>query len=1234
MKRWVPVFLSFPFFLSAAEQTQVVTRDVISIYWALGILLNILVLAVFGYFALRSRRNDRLKTDVLFAALPIHIGVVTKKGKILFLQTGSQNLDENRHLPEHLRDLPVEMVRELEPPIREIFVEREPIVREYSAFGTHRQIELQILPPEFFGEEAALWMSSDVTSLKDASSETERLAKRFRLILESIGDAVIVTDCNEKITQINPVALGIMQCTEKEALGKKPDEFFDLIEENAAPVSEEIPLLTQVLRTGVGRTLPKLSIRLKKDDTSCQVTANITPLIEEDGLISGALLFFRDVTEENKKRNLLDAQNAILKNAARMADIVYFKTDSDGNTIPFGNLDSFWKMHNGQPVPPARWMDPSYLAAFREARREFLRGETETLHFTYRSTKEFGGRYFEMRVVKAPKGPDNLPREMYGIIQDITTHHEAECRYRDNAALLQSIMDNLPGCIFVKDADREFRYILSNRSFENLLACDGGKIIGHTDAEFIHDPLLLEKIHYSDYTVLRENRLLETEFTISGPDGNAVSLRTLKTLLRQSDGHRLVLGMGIDITRQEQLEHERNEMIERLNGHVRGERILNQCLSGILAENDLFRAVTEMLHILGENAGADHCYIMKYEDRKPTRVSEWFARKASVYPQRPDSSEFCGEESWHQMLLVNQDLLLEDLTQLPPDLALPPGLAVSPLKSVYISAIRSGEELIGYIGMDFAAEKRIFSESDIHILHSGIKFYLLALERARRLDAIADSVALQRAIVENIAIPIAIFDQGGSIISANSGIAEICGEPSDLLIGKKYYEVLCDSSMPAPDCPIAATLVDRKSHSTEREMNQRQLILSSQPLMDRSHNMRNVLFYSIDITDQNLQKKQLQDAMELALNADRAKNHFIATMSHEIRTPLNVLVGFSELLLQEKISDEDRKRYLEQIRSASRNLLTLVNDVLDLSKLETNSLTLRRRAVNLPELLNEAVSMMPGGNPDSGTPTLQIPDRELLPELMLDRQKLLQLIINLAASMRKNAPDSEIVLEPMFTPAPDGLSGTLEILFRRIRSVKDADSNSQPDSANPGLEFMLVKRLTIHMEGKLESIGQNGSAYRLRLPDIPIAGTGTENAGTPDAAKNEHPDLRGDVILADDMAMNRTVLSSLFKQLQIPHRICASAEEVLVETEKQRPAAIFTDLWMPGMNGDELARMLKESPETAAISVIAITADVQLDPAVEDSFARILVKPLTLNTLRNCIEKEFPSLLAGKDDMK
>ncbi|MEI3004932.1 MAG: histidine kinase dimerization/phospho-acceptor domain-containing protein [Victivallales bacterium] len=446
--------------------------------------------------------------------------------------------------------------------------------------------------------------------------------------------------------------------------------------------------------------------------------------------------------------------------------------------------------------------------------------------------------------------------------------------------------------------------------------------------------------------------------------------------------------MSIDVTRQKQLEQERLKMIEQLNNYIQCERTINQCLARISVENDFNKAIDEMLRVIGQNAGADRCYIFKYTDQEKVHsdnISEWIRDGVEPKLEKLRSIDLSPVPGWTRKLLRKQDLIIEDADHPPQELAGEAEvLKEHKIQSVLASGIWLENNLWGYIGMEFIHSRRTFSDSDIHTVHSSTKLFLLARERYQQMNAIADSVSLQRQIVDNIAIPIAIFDKDSNIIAANPSLCKVCKIPLAEIVGKKCYDTICNHGNPPEWCPMQQTLSDKYPHSEEAEIHGRRFILTTQPIFDRRHELKYILKSAIDITELTQQKKQLQDAMEAAQAADRAKSYFIATMSHELKTPLNAVIGFSELLQMDNIPREEEKKDLQAINLAGHTLLNLINDVLDLSNMETDKLEINPEPMNLKELLSEMPTIFRQTSESKKAPMeLLLPER--LPRLVLDR---------------------------------------------------------------------------------------------------------------------------------------------------------------------------------------------------------------------------------------------------------
>ena len=405
----------------------------------------------------------------------------------------------------------------------------------------------------------------------------------------------------------------------------------------------------------------------------------------------------------------------------------------------------------------------------------------------------------------------------------------------------------------------------------------------------------------------------------------------------------------------------RRRMIELLDDYVSSERIINRSLSRIMFAEDFDGAVKEMLSILGERLDADRCCIFRYTERDYSRsdgLFEWTRKGEEPLLPRFQNNDMTRIPNWTELLLARTEIVI-------PDTAAPPagleneaeilnGLGV---KSFLGAGIWIEGELYGFFGIDFIRGRREFAEADIHTIRGVVNLFLLTNERFRQRERIADSASFLRQIVDNIAIPIVILDLDYTIVSANPSMEELAGLPVKDIPGRKCYDVICRNSCPPEWCPMRRTLEDTGMHRAEVDYRGRRFAVTAQPIFDRHGKMIYILKSEVDITDLARQKQELQAAMEQAQAANRAKSYFLATVSHELRTPLNAVIGFSELLQNGEVPPEERREFLRSINFAGTALLNLLNDVLDLSKLEADQMNMVFSKTDVAALVAETASV-------------------------------------------------------------------------------------------------------------------------------------------------------------------------------------------------------------------------------------------------------------------------------------
>lgn len=1217
-----------------------ITRYQTELAYASIITVSLLLLYI-GNLLYRRRTHQRI--SLLFSKLPQRIVVLDYSGKVLYFHIPEKTIAGCPQPFRRLEQLPSPIQERFRASLED-FKAGKIVSLNYELNGQHRSGEFLPLPERNpFYTNAVMWISGDLTELHEAHQSMTLLAERFRLTLESIGDGVIATDREERITMINPVAARLTGFDPKETEGKHISEVFNIIS-----YIDEKPIqspLSKALADGCIVELANHTDLIARDGTRRHIADSAAPIRASDGTISGGVLVFRDVTLEYEQRDRERMNAMVLKNAAKLSKFTYFRYDGKQVIVP-ANPD-FWPEKDGKPVPPEEWLTQEDVSVFKNNWTLLMDGAIPEMNIIYSTNSGSGVRYFEIRVERS-RNDINGSEEFFGVIQDITTARENELRYRDNLHLLKTITNNLPGYIFVKNVDDNYRYVMCNSKFEEVTGVESRNIIGHFDNSiFSLDQDAAAKFRNDDKRVVESGVPLDEREIFTNVSGKRYIVRIIKNAISQSNGERLLIGMGIDISHQYMLEQAQEQTIRKLNDYINSEQIVNQSLTRITLENNLDKAINDMLRIIGENANADRCYIFLYTNDDLTRsdnVYEWVREGIEPQIDNLKNVDMTPFPHWNRYLREQRDIVISDIQHPPAEMEKEIRLLEAQnIRSLLVSGIRDGSKLHGYVGLDYTNSQKQFTDSDIHTVHNIANLYLLARERAQQLNRIADSVSLQRQIVDNISIPIAIIDLDFNIVTANPSLAAECGIPLEQLARTKCYDVICHCSEPPDWCPLLRTLKDSNMHSCEHEVLGRRQLITTQPLFDRQGKLMYVLKSEIDISEITRQKQELQKAMEQAQAADRAKSYFLATVSHELRTPLNAVIGFSELLQNRGLSPEDQVDYLQSINLAGNALLNLINDVLDLSKLEADQLDIVFAKTDVTALLKEVASVFKLKVKEKGI-RLKLEMSGLEVPLYVDNLRLRQVLLNLTGNAVKFTHHGDVTIRAEFTPdGPAADTGVLTfnvsdtgigISEENTQKIFDPFVQGESTRGNrvyegSGLGLAISQRLVSKMGGTItvNSVPGKGSVFTVSLRQIKFDRLLTAGTETLPAA-NEGPDgKRYRVMLVDDVPMNLKVLQAMLRKLNVDSVVADSGPRAL-EILSTDPAfdLILTDLWMPGMNGSILSEKIKENPRTAKIPVIAVTADAQVFTELPDAFDSILLKPVTMEGLDEALRKHLGTL--------
>jgi signal transduction histidine kinase/DNA-binding response OmpR family regulator len=377
---------------------------------------------------------------------------------------------------------------------------------------------------------------------------------------------------------------------------------------------------------------------------------------------------------------------------------------------------------------------------------------------------------------------------------------------------------------------------------------------------------------------------------------------------------------------------------------------------------------------------------------------------------------------------------------------------------------------------------------------------------------------------------------------------------------------------------------------------------------------------------------QLEVARDQALEANRAKSAFLTQMSHELRQPLTAIIGFSEMLQEEltERSQQDLLPDIAKILRASQHLLTLINDILDLAKLEANKIELHPEDVGIAALVQDLLgNVEPQARRRSNR--LERNGAEEAGSMYVDRTRLRQVLLNLLGNACKFTDKGVVTLEVqrettrsgprvVFRVRDTGIGMTTEQLKKLFQPFSQVDTSTARKHEGAGLGLVISRRLCHMMGGSLdvESEVDKGTTFTVSLPVR--MGQATERIGSDDAATDSANGTDTVLVIDDDGAvrelMQRFLIKEGFRVVTAP-----SGEEGLRLAREVRPQAITLDVMMPGMDGWAVLAALKADPTLSDIPVIMLTIveDRNLGHALgADDY---LTKPIDWNRLASVLKR-------------
>ncbi|WP_162273508.1 ATP-binding protein [Ectothiorhodospira magna] len=516
---------------------------------------------------------------------------------------------------------------------------------------------------------------------------------------------------------------------------------------------------------------------------------------------------------------------------------------------------------------------------------------------------------------------------------------------------------------------------------------------------------------------------------------------------------------------------------------------------------------------------------------------------------------------------------------------------------------------------------------------------------AQRTAELNEAASRLRAFFENIPGYIVIIDANYRIVSASQGLLELFDLDLSTVVDRPCYEMAWDESAPCSQCALDECFRTRRPvvrYSTPQEearFGGRPLQIFSGPIFDDAGEVIGGMVYYTDISDLRAMERQLITAREAAEAANQAKSEFLARMSHEIRTPMNAILGLTELVLLNTTADQPRQ-FLHIIEHSAQHLLTIINDILDLSKIEAGRMDLVAADFDLHQTLTEVMATLQVPAADKGL-ALQLDLAPDLPRYLWgDEHRLTQVLINLIGNALKFTRQGHVRLEARYLGQIDT---RLRLAFAVIDTgegipVAQQDAifqaftqvEGQPNRqrGGTGLGLTITRQLVEKMGGQISLDSQPGvgSTFRFTVTMPPGQAVAPLSA-SPSPVPSSSSAQGWHILLVEDTPANVVVAEQLLNRLGHRVTVAEHAQAAFVCLASSCPDLVLMDVEMPGMNGFEATRRIRDGEAGDAcrtLPVIGLTAHALNEyraQGLEAGMDDYIFKPVSLKGLSQVIDR-------------
>lgn len=614
------------------------------------------------------------------------------------------------------------------------------------------------------------------------------------------------------------------------------------------------------------------------------------------------------------------------------------------------------------------------------------------------------------------------------------------------------------------------------------------------------------------------------------------------------------------------------------------------------------------LQELAEFVGADRAYIFDYDFNNETTSNtyEWCADGVKPEIEQLQNVSLDRLTNFLRKHLKGEEFYVSDVNKLDNNCSgIKEILEAQSLKSIISIPMRNGDELLGFIGFDSIKQAHSYTDKEKNLLEVFSQMLVNVIERKRHDGLLVRQEEKYRNIITNMNLGIIEVDENENILYANQSFCDISGYNQDEIKKLKATRFLHSSE----DDLVLSEKNKLKGNGVSRgyelavknkQGEPRWWFVSDAPNYNDKNEHVGSIGIHLDITDQKKLEKELEQAIIVAEEASKAKEVFLANMSHEIRTPLNVITGMIRELGKDDLTDKQRK-YISHSETAVYHLLTIVNNILDMSKIEAGEFKLENKEFSISSVASDVMSILYSKAQEKGLELRIVESSDIKKSLIGDAGRLRQIFINLMGNSLKFTERGFVELKIsavsttndhqrlLFEINDSGIGMSEPFMKKLFDKFSQEEGAANRRFEGTGLGMSITRELVQLMDSDIVAKSQKGVGTQISFEvDFPIGSQNSLVAKTDKASKNCFEGTR--VLLVEDNEMNRFIA---IQSLNFVGCVVTEADNGMVAIEKLRAAdfdIVLMDIQMPVMDGVEATKLIR-SELSKEVPIIALTAN-------------------------------------------